>query len=41
MGWRVSWYKADKNEPLILTTEDGYTWPEINGEIVARFENEH
>ena len=35
MGWRVSWYKADKNEPLILTTEDGWTWPEINGELVA------
>ena len=35
MGWRVSWYKADKNEPLILTTEDGWTWPEINGEEVA------
>ena len=35
MGWRVSWYKADKNEPLILTTEDGWTWPKINGEEVV------
>jgi hypothetical protein len=23
MGWRVNWYKADKNEPLIITHEVG------------------
>lgn len=35
MDWRTSWYKADKNEPLTLTVDNGYTCPEINGEIVA------
>lgn len=32
MGWRVSWYKADKQQPLIITKrEDGYEEVEING----------
>ena len=36
MGWRVSWYKADKNEPLNITVdEDGYEEIDINGEQVA------
>lgn len=35
MGWRVSWYKADKNEPLKMVNDDGYEYPEINGECVA------
>lgn len=40
MGWRVSWYKADKNEPIKFITEDygdgeTYTYPEVNGECVA------
>lgn len=36
MGWRVSWYKADKNEPLKITIdEDGYEDIDINGEMVA------
>ena len=40
MGWRVSWYKADKNEPLKLITEDygdgkTFTYIDINGECVA------
>ena len=39
MGWRVSYYKADKNEPIKIThdIENGYEWDEIeiNGEEVA------
>ena len=36
MGWRVSWYKADKNEPLKITIdEDGYENIDINGVMVA------
>lgn len=36
MGWRVSYYKADKNEPLIFTNEeDGSVDVKINGEAVA------
>ena len=36
MGWRVSWYKADKNEPLKITIgKDGYEDIDINGEMVA------
>lgn len=31
MGWRVSWYKADKNEPLKITIEDGSEIIDING----------
>ena len=36
MGWRVSYYKADKNEPLKITKcNDGSHEVEINGEMVA------
>ena len=40
MGWRVSWYKADKNEPLIITHEVGKyddEWDDvkINGECIC------
>lgn len=36
MGWRVSWYKADKNEPLKITIdEDGYEDIDINGVMVS------
>ena len=40
MGWRVNWYKADKNEPLIITHEVGKyddEWDEvkINGECIC------
>lgn len=40
MGWRVSWYRADKEEPLKVITEDcgdgeTYTYAEINGVCVA------
>lgn len=36
MGWRVNWYKADKNEPIIKGEEDdGYPWFEINGEEIC------
>ena len=41
MGWRVNWYKADKNEPLIITHHKdekyGDDWDEvkINGECVC------
>lgn len=40
MGWRVSFYKADKDKPIKFITEecgDGetYTYAEINGECVA------
>lgn len=33
MGWRVSWYKADKEKPLNITFEKEYQYPniEING----------
>ena len=35
MGWRVSWYKADKNEPLKITVEeDGYEYAEVNGVMI-------
>ena len=35
MGWRIDFYKADKNEPLILTTEeDGYVSIDVNGERI-------
>ena len=35
MGWRIDFYKANKNEPLILTTEeDGYVSAEVNGERI-------
>ena len=35
MGWRVSWYKADKNEPLKITIdENGYEDVDINGVMV-------
>ena len=42
MGWRVSWYKADKNEPLIITHEVGNyddEWDEvkINGDFLENF----
>lgn len=36
MGWRVSWYSADKNEPLkCIIEEDGSETIEINGECVS------
>lgn len=36
MGWRVSWYKADKNEPLKITIdENGYEDIDINGVMVS------
>ena len=40
MGWRVSFYKADKDKPIKFITEDygdgeTYTYAEINGECVA------
>ena len=36
MGWRVSWYKADKENPLIIKTdEDGYEEISVNGVEVA------
>lgn len=35
MSWRLSWYKVDKNEPLrIITEEDGFKYPEANGEMI-------
>ena len=35
MGFRIDFYRANKNEPLILTTEeDGYVSVEINGERI-------
>ena len=35
MGWRIDFYKANKNEPLILTTEeDGYVSADVNGERI-------
>ena len=35
MGWRIDFYKANENEPLILTTEeDGYVSINVNGEII-------
>ena len=35
MGWRIDFYKANKNEPLILTTEeDGYVSAEVAGERI-------
>ena len=35
MSWRIDFYKANKNEPLILTTEeDGYVSAEVNGERI-------
>ena len=35
MSFRIDFYKADKNEPLILTTEeDGYVSAEVNGERI-------
>ena len=35
MGWRVSWYKADKNEPLKITIdENGYENIDINGVMI-------
>lgn len=36
MSWRVSWYKADKTEPLKITIDkDGYEDIDINGVMVA------
>lgn len=40
MGWRVNWYKADKDEPIIITHEVGEygdEWDEvkINGEEIC------
>ena len=35
MGWRIDFYKANKNEPLILTTEDdGSVSAKVNGERI-------
>ena len=35
MSWRINFYKANKNEPLILTTEeDGYVSAEVAGERI-------
>ena len=35
MGWRVSWYKADKNEPIThISEDDESTWFKINGEQI-------
>ena len=34
MGWRVSFYKTDKNKPLKMVNDDGYEYPEINGECI-------
>ena len=35
MGWRIDFYKANENEPLILTTEeDGYVSVKVNGERI-------
>ena len=40
MGWRVNWYKADKNEPLIITHEvgkydDEWNDVKINGKCIC------
>lgn len=36
MGWRVSWYKADKEKPLIVKTDkEGYEDISINGIQIA------
>ena len=34
MGWRVSWYKADKENPLLLKQEEDYLDIIINGELL-------
>lgn len=36
MGWRVSWYKADKENPVTITRDDGdqYDSVTINGEQI-------
>ena len=35
MGWRVSWYKANKEQPLKITiNEDGYEDIDINGVMI-------
>jgi hypothetical protein len=40
MSWRVSFYKADKNEPLIIKPEDenGYINVDVNGEQIINNE---
>ena len=35
MGWKVRWYKANKEKPVILTKDDeGYDCITINGEEI-------
>ena len=34
MGWRVSWYKADKENPILLKQEEDYLDIIINGELL-------
>lgn len=35
MGWRLSWYKVDKDAPLKFNEEeDGSIYPEANGEMI-------